>query len=316
MSFANGHSPTRAAPPGSGQYVSILRRTTGGVLFSDPVYVAPTQTLPDLPDGLQYIVVHPSEVPAKPHTLNELVAASTKTASGAAARSQTSQLFHSPALPQEEDYGCFSSFLPVRDSSLSMLDAADYAMLSTRPADTAATIAISEEANSTQSTEHKEPTQPEVLDNISTNLLRELGLTPADLGFDEQPPQPTTSAMETAEDILNANAALLAELLAMQDSRAQSGDYGQISDKEQAVAAKLQANLARVAAAHSPAQLRPPSAEIQRAACLLLAKNPTSYAGTLPPQRRYAFVSNASASTTFPSTATMAPMQRVPPSKP
>ncbi|KAJ2813696.1 hypothetical protein GGI24_006505, partial [Coemansia furcata] len=117
-------------------------------------------------------------------------------------------------------------------------------------------------------------------------------------------------------DILKANSDLLAELIAMQDRRAHSGDYGQISEKEQTIAAKLQANLARVAAAHSPSQLRPPSAEIQRAACLLLAKNTTSYAGTLPPQRRFAFVSNASSSTTFPSAATMAPMQRVPPSKP
>ncbi|KAJ1887157.1 hypothetical protein IW146_003399 [Coemansia sp. RSA 922] len=307
MSVGNGHS-TRASPPGSGHFVSILRRTTGGVLFSDPVYVAPDQTLPDLPDGLQYIVVHPSEVPAKSHTLNELVSASTKPASGAATRSQ---LLSSPVLPQEEDYGCFSSFLPTRDSSLSTLDAADYAMVSTRPTDAAAAataIAISEET--------KESTRPEVLDDISTDLLRELGLTPADLGLDEQPPQPTAGGIETAEDILSANTALLAELLVMQDDRALSGDYGKISDKEQAVAAKLQANLARVAAAHSPAQLRPPSAEIQRAACLMLAKSSTSYAGTLPPQRRYAFVSNASSSTTFPSTATMAPMQRVPPSKP
>ncbi|KAJ2798646.1 hypothetical protein H4S07_005640 [Coemansia furcata] len=175
---------------------------------------------------------------------------------------------------------------------------------------------MSEEASGFQPAERKESTPPEVLDDISTNLIRELGLTPADLGFDEQPPQHTTGTMETAEDILKANSDLLAELIAMQDRRAQSGDYGQVSEKEQTIAAKLQANLARIAAAHPPSQLRPPSAEIQRAACLLLAKNTTSYAGTLPPQRRFAFVSNASSSTTFPSAATMAPMQRVPPSKP
>ncbi|KAJ2817620.1 ammonium transporter, partial [Coemansia furcata] len=156
----------------SGQYVSILRRTAAGVLFSDPVYVPPTQTLPALPDGLQYIVIHPSEASEKPQTLNELVAAGTKTALGAG-RSQTSQLCPSPALPQEEDYGCFSSFLPVRDSSQSTLDAADYAMLSTRPAETA-TIAISDEASGFQPAERKEPTPPEILDDISTSLIREL----------------------------------------------------------------------------------------------------------------------------------------------
>ncbi|KAJ2889027.1 hypothetical protein GGI21_006659, partial [Coemansia aciculifera] len=107
--------------PGSGQYVAILRRTAGGVLFTDPVYVSPTQTLPDLPDGLQYIVIHPSEVPAKPQTLKELVAAS----SNSVVRPPASYL---QTLPQEEDYGVFSSFLPLRDSSQSSLDAADYAM--------------------------------------------------------------------------------------------------------------------------------------------------------------------------------------------
>ncbi|KAJ2741132.1 hypothetical protein GGI20_005398, partial [Coemansia sp. BCRC 34301] len=210
----------------------------------------------------------------------------------------------------EEDYGCFSSFLPVRDSSLSTLDAADYATLSTQPADPTT-------AHANAASKDNGEAMPEVLDAISTDLLRELGLTPADLGFDEPQSNGSTSAdAETAEGILSANAALLAELLDMQDRRAQSGDYGQVSDREQAVAAKLHANLARVAAAHSPAQLRPPSAEIQRAACLLLAKNPASYAGTLPPQRRYAFVSNASSSTAFPPAATLAPMQRVPSSKP
>ncbi|KAJ2440848.1 hypothetical protein GGF42_007490 [Coemansia sp. RSA 2424] len=311
-----------ASPPGSGQYVAILRRIAGGALFSDPVYVPPTQTLPDLPDGLQYIVIHPSEVPAKPQTLNELVAnaASAKSAgaAGAAARCPpASQPLHSSALPQEENYGSFSSFLPVRDSSLSTLDAADYATLSTRPVDTiTSTTTIAATTAATSALE--ENAEPEVLDDISANLLRELGLTPADLGFDV--PQSNTTAAgggtETAEDILSANAALLAELIDMQDQRAQSGNYGQISDKEQAVAAKLQANLARVAGAHSPAQLRPPPAEIQRAACLLLAKSPASYAGTLPPQRRYAFVSNASSSAAFPPAATLAPMQRVPSSKP
>ncbi|KAJ2504533.1 hypothetical protein IWW47_002485, partial [Coemansia sp. RSA 2052] len=258
-----------------------------------------------------------------PQTLNELVAsaASIKSAGAAAAAAArcppASQPLHSSALPQEENYGSFSSFLPVRDSSLSTLDAADYATLSTRPADTT-TSTTTTAATPAVTSAFEENAEPEVLDDISANLLRELGLTPADLGFDA--PQSNTTAAgggtETAEDILSANAALLAELIDMQDQRAQSGNYGQISDKEQAVAAKLQANLARVAGAHSPAQLRPPPAEIQRAACLLLAKSPASYAGTLPPQRRYAFVSNASSSAAFPPAATLAPMQRVPSSKP
>ncbi|KAJ2019410.1 hypothetical protein GGI06_002538 [Coemansia sp. S85] len=288
--------------PRSGQYVSILRRTLGGVLFSDPVYVPPTHTLPELPDGLQYIVVHPSEVPARSQTLTEFLSASTKAASDTATRPQTSQPLPSPTLPQEEDYGSFSSFLPMRDSSLSTLDAADYAIISTRHV-------------TAQPIDKPEPAQPYVLDDESKALISGMGLTPADLGFDDEQ-QHTTGAVETAEDILNANAALMAELVAMQDSRAKSGNFGQISEKEQAIAAKLQANLVRATAAFAPAELRPPRAEIQRVASRLLDKSSGSYAGTLPPQRRYAFVSNASSSSIIPPTATMAPMQRAPQPKP
>ncbi|KAJ2491267.1 hypothetical protein IWW37_002434 [Coemansia sp. RSA 2050] len=306
--------PTSAPSPspGSGQYVSILRRTSGGVLFSDPVYVPPTHTLPELPDELQYIVVHPSEVPARSQTLNEHLVASTKAASDTAARPPTSQPLHSFTLPQEEDYGSFSSFLPVRDSSLSTLDVADYAVLSTRHVAAQPTGRL-EPAQPTDRLD-SDSAQPCVLDDESKALISEMGLTPADLGFDEQ--QHTAGAEETAEDILKTNAALIAELVTMQDSRAKSGNYGQISEKEQALAARLQANLVRVTAALTPAQLRPPSTEIQRVASQLLGKSPGSYAGTLPPQRRYAFVSNASSSSIFPLTATMAPMQRAPPPKP
>ncbi|KAJ2165807.1 hypothetical protein GGH16_004273, partial [Coemansia sp. RSA 560] len=50
--------------PVGGRYIALLRRTPTGMLFSDPVYVPTTQSLPDLPDGVEYIVVHPQTTTA------------------------------------------------------------------------------------------------------------------------------------------------------------------------------------------------------------------------------------------------------------
>ncbi|KAJ2510436.1 hypothetical protein GGI11_005489 [Coemansia sp. RSA 2049] len=118
------------------------------------------------------------------------------------------------------------------------------------------------------------------------------------------------SGAETAESILNENNALLTKLVELQDRRVRDNKFGEISNEELAVAAKLQNSFARVVAASEPSTLRPPSIEIKRAADALLAKRQPVFSGVLPPQRRFAFVSNAISSADFPHGATATPMRR------
>ncbi|KAJ2775742.1 hypothetical protein IWQ57_000243 [Coemansia nantahalensis] len=301
-----------ARTPIGGRYIALLRRTATGVLFSDPIHVADGQALPDLPEGVEYVVVHPFSAPAKAHTLAEHLPpnALDKSAWFTAEPKQA-------ALPALQDHGLFSSFLPACDSSLTSLRAADYAALNgsgsgsgeleaelrVTEAEVASAMELAQRALSDGPRGDGEA-------EISPEVLRDLGLTLADVGMDvvaEPEPEPAT-----AEEILAQNNALLARLLEMQDQRARSGDYGAVSAEERAVAGRLQASLARAAGASVPRDLRPASSEIQRAAKLLLAGTRPSYAGTLPPQRRFAFMSNV-AGASVPPSATAAPMQRPPP---
>ncbi|KAJ1997237.1 hypothetical protein H4R26_005902 [Coemansia thaxteri] len=248
-------------PPG-GQFVAILRRAPGAssTLFSDPVYVAPAQTLPDLPDGLQYVVIHPAEAPARAHTLRELVPKQQQQQMQAQAQMQM-QMQPPVALPAEEDYGGFGSFLPTRDSTLSTVAVADLGMLR-------------------RSEQHQQPPAGNIDQVSGADVEAALEVAGRVLA--------TAAAEDDADSVLRANAALLAQLEAMQDRRAQSGDYGHVSREEHAVAARLHASLARLAAAHAPAALRPahPYALRAAAARVKAAASP-DYAGTLPPQRRY-----------------------------
>ncbi|KAJ2777093.1 hypothetical protein H4R18_005331 [Coemansia javaensis] len=288
---------------GGGRYIALLRQTAGRMLFSDPVFAAAGQPLPELPAGVEYIVVHPYTVPAQPRTLGEYMPPN------ALDRDASPEPEQRPdALPTIQDYGHFSSFLPARNSTLTSLCAADYAVLNGSDDPGAAPQVTEAELESAvelaQRTLGEAAAEPEV----SPEMLRDLGLTPADIGMDaaEEP------APETAEGILRQNSALLVRLLELQDRRARSGDYGAVSAEEQAVATRLQASLARVVGASAPKDVRPLDSEIQRAAKLLLAGGRGSYAGTLPPQQRFAFMSNA-AGLAAPSGATVTPMQRVPP---
>ncbi|KAJ1820828.1 hypothetical protein LPJ75_000855 [Coemansia sp. RSA 2598] len=328
--------------PLGGRYVALLRRTATGVLFSDPIFVAQDHTLPELPDGLQYIVIHPSSIPSSAL----LASQPAKAASGSLGKSYTmkaylpasdtkhrvqyamERLYRTEALlPAVEDYGQFSSFLPAKDSLASTLPSTfyttpttDYGMdcqeteesggakeaVAVSPSDLSSAICAAEKILSS-SDDNKEP-------RLSLELLSDLGLNPADL--EEAPrhtaPEPPSDQPETAQSVLRENDRLLARLLELQDRRAASGDFDQIGHEEMAVANQLQINLARVAAAQAPSALRPSVDSIHSAAAMLLAKDQGSYSGTLPPQRRYAFISNAAANAGFPQAATMAPMQQRP----
>ncbi|KAJ2612859.1 hypothetical protein H4S08_002515 [Coemansia sp. RSA 1365] len=301
--------------PVGGHYVAMFWRTPTGVLFSDPTYVASGQTLPDPPDGVQYIVVHPFVASQKSHTMEAFLPANALT--GSKKDSETQQQKQMTALPIQGDYGSFSSFLPGRDSTLTELGAEDYAVLngnSSLDFDVSEQVSDSDFESALQLADRilSEPadsgSQP--ASEISTDTLRDLGLTPEDVGIDSTPVSEPMS--ETAESILKENSTMLAKLLELQDKRALSGDYGKISDEEQAMAKKLQTSFARIVSANSPAALRMPAAEIKRAAALLMSNDKTSYAGTLPPQRRFAFMSNMAVGTGVPPGATTTPMQRVP----
>ncbi|KAJ1729858.1 hypothetical protein LPJ61_003319 [Coemansia biformis] len=309
---AGGGGAGASQAPIGGRYIALLRRTAAGMLFSDPVHVADGQALPDLPDGVEYIVVHPYTAPARPQTLAEHL--STNALHGGA-RSEPEQ--RPVALPVLHDYGSFSSFLPGCDSSQTSLRAADYAVLNgcdderraeqrVTEAEVASAVEMARRALGDASVDGEAGTQAA----ISAEMLRDLGLTPADVGLGEtEEPEPAT-----AEEILRQNSAMLVQLVELQERRARSGDYGAVSAEERAVASKLHASLARVAGASAPRDLLPPSSEIQRTAKLLLASGRASFAGTLPPQRRFAFMSNV-AGLGVPAGATAAPMQRAPPPK-
>ncbi|KAJ2783591.1 hypothetical protein GGI15_002527 [Coemansia interrupta] len=312
--------------PVGGRYVALLRRTATGVLFSDPIFVAQGHNLPDLPDGLQYIVIHPSPVhtastnatgakaddAARTYTMEAYLPKSNSSGSGGSSRQQGPGK-ESVVLPVFEDFGLYSSFLPMRDSLHSTLSSADRRMLgnamshskagTVSPQDLDYAVELAEKVLGDLSTTNTT--------ELSTELLRDLGLTAADLEIEsqEQAGGQPAGEPETAESILNANDMLLARLLEMQDARAAGARFEVIGEEEKKVAERLQINLARVAAAQTPAALRPSTDAIQSAAALLLAKDQGSYSGTLQPNQRFAFISNAASGAGFPQNATMAPMQ-------
>ncbi|KAJ2375177.1 hypothetical protein IW150_002693 [Coemansia sp. RSA 2607] len=313
--------------PVGGRYVALLRRTATGVLFSDPIFVAQGQDLPDLPEGLQYIVIHPSSVhtAATPATNASDANGSDTTrsytmeaylpkSSGSRQRADSGQ--ETVVLPTFDDFGLFSSFLPARDSLHSTLGPGDCRVLGSTVLSNSATTVTPQDLDSALELAEKvlsdsSTTQP---DELSAELLLDLGLTPSDVGIEPASKHPGYSAdsPETAESILRNNDILLARLLEMQDARAANNTFGQISDEERRIAEQLQISLARVAAAHAPAALRPSTDAIHSAAALLLAKDQGSYSGTLQPNQRFAFISNAAAAAGFPQNATMAPMQPTP----
>ncbi|KAJ1723372.1 hypothetical protein LPJ53_002276 [Coemansia erecta] len=313
-------------PPTNGRYVALLRRTATGVLFSDPMFIAQGHDLPDLPDGLQYIVIHPSPV----HTAGMPAAGASGARADGAAGAYTMEAYlpkssgakqqansgkgRGPVvLPDFADLGLFSSFLPTTDSLHSTVGPGDRRIL----------------GNAAPSSSHAATLSPEDLDHavelaskvlsdspptdttaLSPELLADLGLTAEDLGIERH--EETAEGPETAESILRANDVLLARLLEMQDARAAGARFGEIGEEERRVAERLQISLARVAAAHAPAALRPSTDAIHSAAALLLAKDQGAYCGTLQPNQRFAFISNAAVGAGFPQNATMAPMQPTP----
>ncbi|KAJ2162289.1 hypothetical protein GGF46_000780 [Coemansia sp. RSA 552] len=319
--LSNGSTEAGAHPPIGGRYIALFRRTAAGLLFSDPVYVAHGQNLPDLPDGVQYIAVHPYAGASKPQTMERFLPAAARTG----ARDATE--YHpvkATALPEVHDWGQFSSFFPTRDSSLTSFSAADYSALSTtHTSHLVSDSSVGQEDMSEESLEAAVALADQIVsstalpdgqglpstEDISPETLCSLGLTYDDLGI------PEPDAPETAASILKENSLLLRRLLEMQDRRAAAGDLATISEEEQQVAHKLQLNMARAVLGTKPSALRPPTEEIQRAAQLLVATSADSegsYAGTLPPQRRFAFMSNAAAAGGVPNSATAQPMQRPP----
>ncbi|KAJ2663646.1 hypothetical protein IW148_002404 [Coemansia sp. RSA 1199] len=289
--------------PVGGRYIALLRRTPTGMLFSDPVYVPTAQSLPDLPDGVEYIVVHPQTTTA---TAPLLEAYMPTDALSEPTPSECPRL----RLPVFEDSGMYSSFLPSRDSSLTSLSAEDFVTLnsglvgkcSVLDVDVDHAVELADRILS-GSADH----EPECAE-ISPDTLHDLGLLPSDVGLD-------SSTDNSAQSILREHSTMLAQLQQLQDARAQSSNYGKISDHEQQIAKRLQTSLANVVAAHAPAHVRPPLDEIQKAVKLLLGGEQATYAGTLPPQRRFAFMSNAVAGSNVPQNATIAPMQQVPDKK-
>ncbi|KAJ2308825.1 hypothetical protein IWW55_000197 [Coemansia sp. RSA 2706] len=300
--IADSRSSSPQAPLG-GRYIALLRRTPAGMLFSDPVFIAHDQQLPELPDGVQYIVVHPQTTKTQPPTMEAYMPA------GALDEVKAKPLPKGQSIL--EDIGMYCSFLPNRDSSLLSLSNADLKVLSggliesPQDADVDGALELADRILSESTNGGSESSE------ISSDTLLDLGLLPADIGLDS-----TTgnSEEETAESLLQENSRLLAQLQQLQDARAQSDDYGRISSEEQRIATKLQLNLVRAAAAQTPAQLCPPRDEIQRAVKLLMSGGSSlaTYAGTLPPQRRFAFMSNAVSGANVPQNATAAPMQRAP----
>ncbi|KAJ2082816.1 hypothetical protein H4R24_001274 [Coemansia sp. RSA 988] len=311
----NTEAANKSHAPLGGRYVAMFWRTPTGVLFSDPTYVANGQSLPDPPEGVQYIVVHPFVASENSHTMEAFLPEGAFTNSKEDL--ETQQQKRMAALPIQSDYGHFTSFLPGRDSTLTILDADDYAVLNgnselgldtNKPISDSAFESVLQLADRILAEPTDSGSQP--ASEISANTLRDLGLTPEDVGIDSA--SASELGPETAESILRENSTMLAKLLELQDKRALSGDFGKISDEEQEIAKKLQASFARIVSANSPAALRMPAAEIKRAAALLMSNDKISYAGTLPPQRRFAFMSNMAAGTGVPPGATSTPMQRVP----
>ncbi|KAJ1742610.1 hypothetical protein LPJ78_000185 [Coemansia sp. RSA 989] len=306
--IADSRSSDSPQPPIGGRYIALLRRTPTGMLFSDPVYIATDQQLPELPDGVQYIVVHPLPTTEKPPTM-EAYMPKNALKKPEPAEKQT------PILLKEET-GLYSSFMPTRDTSLASLSASDYTTLSGGMVGSSQDMMDSALNLANKVLGEMQSGEGDPGMEITAATLQELGLLPSDIGLDNKPP----GSIETAESLLDENNRLLAQLQMFQDKRAQSGDYGAISQEEQKIAARLQLNLTRAVAAQAPKQVRPPQEEIQRAVKLLMANsnsdyNGPSYSGTLPPQRRFAFMSNAVAGSSVPQNATLAPMQRVPHSK-
>lgn len=319
----------------TGFYVALFRRTEAGApMFSDPIYVSDdSKKLPDLPVGLQYIIVHPSETAIEPRTMQGF------TPSSKIAHKYKTQQLHIQeiqqkrdrmSLPTEDDYGLYSSFLPTRDSTLSSLAPVDYTtVLDCSQAEKQHNLAKEKshddgvtdtEVGLALELAHKVLADDDSMDVVETNgevltdsVIEELGLKPA----------PTVDM--DRDSILEQNNKLLLQLLEMQERRAQSGkDFGNISDEERATATRLQNNLVKAAASVPPSSLLHPLTDtedgshqhlaIKRAAQLLLAKNNAEHSvahrGNLPANRRFGFLSNASTNAGFPQLATMAPMQR------
>ncbi|KAJ2743193.1 hypothetical protein H4S06_005607 [Coemansia sp. BCRC 34490] len=316
---------SHSQPPFGGRYIALLRRTNAGMLFSDPVFVKESQALPDLPDGLQYVVIHPTAAQAKDRTMEDFMPTG-------ALKKSSHNVEHSlqqknTTLPLEEDYGMFGSFLPSRDSSSSLFTHIDYNALSTdccvsvktepetqvSKADLDYALELAERVLSDSSDNRSTATTSDLHGDIPQSVLEAIGLgQAAQMGIKQNKryePEAESGA-ETAASILNENNALLTKLVELQDRRVRDNKFGEISNEELAVAAKLQNSFARVVAASEPSTLRPPSIEIKRAADALLAKRQPVFSGVLPPQRRFAFVSNAISSTDFPHGATATPMQR------
>ncbi|ORX74620.1 hypothetical protein DL89DRAFT_264443 [Linderina pennispora] len=277
--------------PAKGKFIALLRRAQTVFLFSDPIFVPDGKPLPDLPEGLQYINIHPSSIEPKPQTLKDYL----PKAHAPGSRQDTAAPV---TLPTEDVSSMFNSFLPTRDSSTMTLRDRDVPVvqhLKARQedagvsADEALAIAhrvLGDNADSV------EPPSPAV--------LRELGLAV---------PEELMTGPETAQTILAENREMLIRLAEFQEQRADSGDMATISKEEQQVADRLQRNLARVIGAQRPKDVRPPGTEIARAVSELLAYDEL-YSGTLPPQRRFAFVSNAATYAGYPPAATTVPMER------
>ncbi|KAJ1663231.1 hypothetical protein IW140_001037 [Coemansia sp. RSA 1813] len=318
---------TSQAPFG-GRYVALLRRTNTGMLFSDPVFVKDGQSLPELPDGLQYVVIHPSAAQAKDSTMKEFVPSS---------NSHTTEHHDQPQrknamLPLEEDYGMFSSFLPSRDSSLSSFTHTDYNVLNSSHGlpenrelethvstyDLESALEVAERVLGRCSDDQVAGTATNPHSDIPQDILKDIedvGLEPSAQKCERQSQisdSRTDPGVETAESILKENNALLIKLVDLQDKRALANKFDDISSEEMAIAAALQNNIMRVVAANKPSALRPSSIEIKHAASALLAKRQPVFSGVLPPQKRFAFVSNVASSTEFPQGATTTPMQRQP----
>ncbi|KAJ2842665.1 hypothetical protein GGI22_007473 [Coemansia erecta] len=321
MAAADDQTVSSHSPFG-GRYVALLRRTNAGMLFSDPVHVKDGQALPELPEGLQYVVIHPSAAQVKDRTMEDFLPSSSSHSTENHAQAQRKN----PTLPLEEDYGMFSSFLPSRDSSLSSFTHTDYSILNcghSLPENKELEIQVSdadieaalELAEKVLGGSDKDQTNTDPHYGTSQDTLKDVTLEPHAQQYESRiqtSKSETDSGAETAKSILQENSALLVRLVELQDRRAHDNIFGEISSEEMDIATKLQNSLVRVVAANAPSALRPPSIEIKRAASALLAKRQPVFSGVLPPQKRFAFVSNAASSAEFPQGATTVPMQRQP----
>ncbi|KAJ1800159.1 hypothetical protein LPJ59_001297 [Coemansia sp. RSA 2399] len=321
MAAANDQTISSHSPFG-GRYVALLRRTNAGMLFSDPVHVKDGQSLPELPEGLQYVVIHPSAAQVKDRTMEDFLPSSSSHSTENQAQTQGK----SPMLPLEEDYGMFSSFLPSRDSSLSSFTHTDYSILNsghslpenteleTKVTDSDIEAALELARKVLGGSDNGQAnTDPHY--DTSQDTLKDATLEPHAQQYESRIQISKSEAgagAETAESILQENSALLVRLVELQDRRAHGNKFNEISSEEMDIATKLQNSFVRVVAANEPSALRPPSMEIKRAASALLAKRQPVFSGVLPPQKRFAFVSNAASSAEFPQGATTAPMQRQP----